>query len=127
MAQVFTMEDALTECGVLNDTNNIIFNRSNAAQRISSEVFSDSFMTCLDLTFSDLEDNWKTYSSLAMNQGQIRLRLGTKVNIKALIQWVRDHIRLNEDPTIMPFLVIEQWIDDASDMAKNTMPKPLKR
>ena len=136
MAQVFTMEDALTECGVLTDTNNMVFNRSNAAERISSEVFSDSFMTCLDLTFSDLEDNWKTYSGLTINQGQIRLRPGTKVNIKALVQWVRDRIRLNEDPTTMPFPVVEridlinrynthkQWIDDVSDMAKKTMPKP---
>ena len=70
MAQVFTMEDALTECGVLNDTNNIIFNRSNAAQRISSEVFSDSFMTCLDLTFSDLEPHNESRSNQTQTRNQ---------------------------------------------------------
>ncbi len=89
----YTIEDhALTACGVLTDTNNMLFNGANAAQRISSEVFSDTYTTCLNLTFSDLEDTWKTYSGLTINQGQIRLRPGTKVNIKALLQWVRDRI-----------------------------------
>ena len=81
------------------------FNGSNAAERISSEVFSDSFNTCLDITLSNLEDIWKTYSGLTINQGQIRLRPGTKVNIEALVQWDRDRIRLNEDPTATPFSV----------------------
>ena len=135
-ALAFTMQDALTVCGVLTDTNNVIFNNANAAERISSEVFSDSFNTCLDITFTDLEDNWKTYSGLTVNQGQIRLRPGTKVNIKALVQWVRDRIRLDEDPSNTAFPVADkidlinrynthkQWLDDASDMAKTTMPHP---
>ena len=136
MAQVHTIEEALTLCGVLNDTNNIVFNRANAAARISSEVFSDSFTTCLDLKFTEIEDCWKTYSGLTVNQGQIRLRPGTKVNVKAFVQWVRDRIRLNEDPAATPFPVADrvelidrfnthkQWQDDAYGMAKNTMPKP---
>ena len=107
-AVAFTMQDALTVCGVLTDTNNVIFNNANAAERISSEVFSDSFNTCLDITFTDLEDNWKTYSGLTVNQGQIRLRPGTKVNIKALVQWVRDRIRLNEDPSDTAFPVADK-------------------
>ena len=135
-AQVFTIEDALTACGVLNDTNNLVFNGANAAERISSDVFSDSFTTCLDITFTDLEDSWKTYSGLTINQGQIRLRPGTKVNIKAMIQWVRDQIRLDRDPSTVPFPVADridlinrynthkQWVDDATGMAKTTMPKP---
>ena len=100
-----TVVDALIACGVLMDTNNMIFNGSNAAERISSKVFSDSFNTCLHITFSNLEDNWKTYSGLTINQGQIRLRPGTKVNIKEIVQWVRDRIRLNEDPAATPFTV----------------------
>ena len=107
--QVFTIKDALTVCGVLNDTNNMVFNGANAARRISSEVFSDSFTTCLDLTLTEIEDCWKTYSGLMVNQqGQIRLRPGTKVNIKALVQWVRDRIRLNEDPAANPFPVADR-------------------
>ena len=134
--QVFTIKDALTVCGVLNDTNNMVFNGANAARRISSEVFSDSFSTCHDLTLTDLEDSWKTYSGLTINQGQIRLKPGTKVNIKALIQCVRDQIRLDRNPADVEFPVEDridlinrfnthkQWMDDAAGMAKTTMPKP---
>ena len=101
-----TIQDALVLCGVLVDTNNVIFNGSQADERISSKVFSDSLNTCLDLlSFTDLEDNWKTYSGLTVNQGQIRIRPGTKTNIKALIQWVRDRIRLDQDPAVTPFPV----------------------
>ena len=137
MAQVYTIGNALTLCGVLTDTNNMVFNRANAAARISSEEFSISFTTCLDLTSTEIEDCWKTYSGLTVNQGQIRLRPGTKVNIKALVQWVRDRIRLNEDPAATPFPVAnrielinrfnthKQWQDDGYGMAKTTMPKPI--
>ena len=127
--------DALALCGVLADTANVIFDGSNGAERISSEVFNDSFHTCIDIKFNELEENWRTYSALTVVEGRIRLRPRTKVNIKAFVQWTRDMVRQNEDPAAIPFPVNErdelierynthkQWVEDAPNMAKNSMPK----
>ena len=54
----YTITEALTKCGVLIDTNNIVFDGNNTPKRISGEVFNDSFNTCIDMAFSELEDNW---------------------------------------------------------------------
>ena len=98
-----TLVDALTLCGVLNDTANVLFNVADESTRIAADVFNDNFATCMDLSFADLEENWRTYSGLSVTEGRIRLRPGTKVNIKALVQWVRDCIRVGADPTAVPF------------------------
>ena len=103
-----TVSDALAICGVLIDTNNHIVNGNNAAERIAAEVFNDNFNTCVDIQFSELEDNWRTYSGLTVAEGRIRIRPRTKVNIKALVQWVRDRVRQDEDPTTIPFPVAER-------------------
>jgi hypothetical protein len=130
-----TIEEALTLCGVLADTNNVLFNAANAATRISADVFNDNFSTCMDLSFTELEDSWKTYSGLTINEGRIRLLPGTKVNIKAFVQWVRDQIRIGNDPALSPFPVgrrhdlleryntHKQWLADAPGMLKSAMPK----
>jgi hypothetical protein len=130
-----TVEGALTLCGVLNDTNNVLFNAANALARISADIFNDNFSTCMDLSFTDLEDSWKTYSGLTVSEGRIRLLPGTKVNIKAFVQWVRDQIRIGNDPAQSPFPVNcrndllerynthKQWLKDAPDMLKSAMPK----
>ena len=132
---VYDVADALSRCGVLADTNNIAFNGADASERIAGEVFNDNFSSCIDIQFSELEDNWKTYSGLTVNEGRIRLRPRTKVNIKAMVQWARDKLRKGEDPTQEEFPVADrddllerynthkQWIDDAPNMAKNAMPK----
>lgn len=130
-----TVTDALTLCGVLVDTANAVWNGMNAAERIAGEVFNDNFNTCVDISFSELEDSWKTYSSLTVNEGRIRLRAGTKVNIKAFVQWTRDQTRTSIDPASVPFPVgtrnalmdryytHRQWLDDAQGMTKTAILK----
>ena len=130
-----TLVDALTLCGVLADTGNVLFNDANAAERIAADVFNDEYSTCMDITIPDLEDNWKTYNALTLAEGRIRLTPRTKANIKALLQWVRDRIRVGEDPGDAEFPVNErtdlmerfnshkQWLKEAEAMAKNAMPK----
>ena len=127
-----TMKQALTLCGV---DDALLFEGETQAQRISNEVFDDDFVSCLDKTFSDLEDDWKTYSSLTVAQGQIRLRPGTKKNIKALVQWAGDEIRLARDPSSTAFPVgnvpvllrryhtHKNWADKADEKAKTAKPK----
>ena len=41
--QLHNVADALTLCGVLVDTTNLIWNGMNASERISGEIFNDTF------------------------------------------------------------------------------------
>ena len=96
-----TFEQLLLQCGVPNDC--ILFNGATKAQRIATEVFSDDFNSCMDISHEDFEDECKTYCSLTVVQGQIRLNPGTKRNIKALIQWCREQIIVGNDPATVAF------------------------
>ena len=130
-----TVADALVICGVDNAQ---YFNGNTNAERISSEVFSDLFVTCMDMTNVELDDDWKTYAGLTVNQGQIRLRPGTKKNIRAFVQWTRDEIRLGRDPAATPFpvgntqellqryITHSQWLKKMSDKAVTAKPKPFE-
>jgi hypothetical protein len=71
------------------------------AQRIADDIFDNIFSSCMDLTsFKELDDHFKTYSDLTVAHGQIRLRPGTRKNIKAFVQWTRDEIRLKREPSL---------------------------
>ena len=126
---------SLMDCGVEVDSGGVIWNSKTASQRIANDVFNNSFNTCIDVTFTELYDHWKTYSSLTVADSRIRLRPGTKVNIRAFVQWTRDKLRTNEDPADKMFPVAsrndlidcynthKQCMSDASDMAKSARPK----
>ena len=75
------------------------------AECIADDVFDNLFTTCMDITFKELDDHFKTYSELTVAQGQIRLRPGTRKNIKAFVQWTRDEICLGRNPGAIPFPV----------------------
>jgi hypothetical protein len=82
----FTVRDAMVVCGVNDET---LFDGDTATQRIAADLFGDDFATCMDKSFTELDSEFKTYSDLTQNQGQVRLLPGTKHMIKAFIQWVR--------------------------------------
>ena len=110
MAAANTVLNAMVLCGV----NSLIqWNGSTAAERIATEVFDDDFQSCIDLTYDELEENLKMYSALTVANGQIRLRPHEKRNIKAFIQWCKDRIRVDDDPSIQVFPVI-----DAADLIR---------
>ena len=96
-----TVEQILLLCGVPND--HILFNGSTKAERIAAEVFGDDFSSCMDISHEDFETECKSYSALTVAQGQIRLTPGTKRNIKAMIQWCREHIIVGNDPVSQVF------------------------
>ena len=52
-----TVTSALTLYVALADTNDIIFNGSNASERISNKVFRNNFSSYIDLKFSDLDEH----------------------------------------------------------------------
>ena len=97
-------------------------------------MFNKIFTTCLNIGFSELEDSWKTYSTLSVTEGCIRLQPVTKVNIRAFFQWKNQdgrgsclsviNVAEGNDP-IERCNTHKQWTDDASNMARNAMPKSL--
>ena len=100
----WTVVDALIACGM---DNVALFMEETPAQRVADDIFDNTFSSCMDITFKELDDYFKTYSDLTVVQGQIRIRPGTRKNIKAFVQWTRDEIRLGRDPGRIPYPVNE--------------------
>ena len=75
MAEVFTVLDALVACRV---DNVALFMDQTQVERIAKDIFYDLFTSCLDITFKELDDHFKTaYAELSAAQGQVRVRPGT--------------------------------------------------
>ena len=102
MANVQTVLDAFISCGVDHVAQ---FMGETQAQCIADDILDNSFASCMDVTFKELDDHFKTYSDLSAAQGQIRLRPGIRKNIKAFVQWTRDELRLGREPNLTPFPV----------------------
>jgi hypothetical protein len=102
----FTVHDTVVACGV-NNVNVNVFDGDTPAKRIAANLFGDDFAAYMDKGFVELDTEFKTYSDLTINQGQIRLLPGTKRNTKAMIQWARDETRLGRDPSTRAFLVAD--------------------
>jgi hypothetical protein len=73
--------EAMVACGVDHDA---IFMDKTQAQRLALDIFGDQFTSCLDITFKELDEHFKTYSDLTVAQGQIRVRPGTRKKSKCL-------------------------------------------
>ena len=102
---ILTIVDAMVACVVEHDT---LFQDETQAQRLASDIFGNHFSACLDVTpFKELDEHFKTYGDLTAVQGRIQVRVGTRKNIKAFVQWTRDELRLGRDPTLTPFPVAQ--------------------
>ena len=135
MAEVNTVLDAMIACGIDNE---VLFMEETQAQRIADDIFDNLFTSCMDVTFKELENHFKTYSDLTVAQGQIRLRPGTRKNIKAFVQWTRDEIRLGRDPSGTPYPINlvsdlirrykthEKFLNDAKTLSEAAKPKKFK-
>ena len=77
--------------------------RANQDHTFATEVFMDNFVSYKDTSNEDIEDSFKTFSSMTTTQGHISLMLAQHNNIKAFTQWVKDQFRLEIDPTRLPF------------------------
>ena len=89
MAAPFTVLDAMILSGI---NNGDLFNGLTPAQRMVTEIFDDDFDSCIDKTYKELEEDFKSLSSLTVALGRITLAPGVKRNVKAFIQWSRDQI-----------------------------------
>jgi hypothetical protein len=135
MAGILTVLDALIACGINND---VLFMEETHAQSVADDVFDNVFETCLDISFKELDDHFKTYSDLTMAQGQIRFRPGTRKIIKAFVQWTCDELRLGRDPSLSPFPIdrvsdlirrsktLEKFQADSKTLAEAAKPEEFK-
>ena len=87
--------NALELCGV---PNNMIFNGMNQRQRLAEDIFNNTFNTCQYMTIEELNEDLKTYSSLTVANGQIRLNPRIQRNLRGLVQWAKEKIMMNENP-----------------------------
>ena len=86
--QQHTVLKAIQACGV----NTLIqFNGATQAERISSEIFDDDFMSCMDKTMDELMTDLKSYSALTVANGQIRLTPGITKKSKSIYAMVKRH------------------------------------
>ena len=97
-----TVRDAIALCGVNNVAQ---WHGRTQAQRIAADLFNDNFETARDMRYDDVLDDFKSYSSLTVANGQIRLTPGAKRNIRAFIQWCKHMYRLGGNPNTIPFPV----------------------
>jgi hypothetical protein len=63
---VFTVRNAMIACGVNDEA---LFDGDTSAQRIAADLFGDDFSTCIDKSYEELNQEFKTYSDLTQNQG----------------------------------------------------------
>ena len=135
MEGAFAVIEASTACGV---NNKALFMDQTQAQRIASDIFDNAFASCMDVTFKELDEHFKTYFDLTAAQGQIRLNPGIRKNIKAFVQWTRDEIRLGREPgdTAFPIDQItdlirryhthEKYKTDSRTLAEAAKPEKFK-
>ena len=129
-----TILDGIILCGIDNAITHGL--TTSPAQRVATEVFSDDFNTCIDLSDAQLDSMFKTFASLNVNQGQVRLMPGRITRIKAFTQFVCHQTRLGIDPATVAFNPADQvlfnsmrvtqkkFVDDSSDLASSAKPAP---
>ena len=100
-APVQTLEDTIIACGVIDDGT--LFDGLMRPKRISMEIFGNDFDSCVNMSFSDFNEECKTFSGLTVVQGQIRLTPIAKRNIKALMEWTKGMIITGRDPASVIF------------------------
>ena len=135
---VFTVEDALIICGLSNAAGVVAVGRRSDANRLSEEMFSDSFESFMDMNYKNMTEDFKTMSNLTQNEGRIRVSVGTKRNLRGLLQWVKDEYRHGRDPALTQFdlnnidtLVRKNkthdlYIEKSKDLASASEPEKFK-
>ena len=99
---VFMVAQAMVQCGVPNAPN---FGGHTPPQRISTQIFMDSFDTCLSIATEEVSDALMACTKLTGATGRIPLQLGVKCRILAFVQWSRTMLRTDQDPTLLAFPV----------------------
>ena len=127
----FTVYDAMVECGV-NDAT--LFMGQTPAVRIAEDCFGNDFNAVMEISYEEFEADLKSYSTLTVANGQIRLDPRTKRMIRAFLQFVRNHYRISVDPSTIPFVTAnaiqllndekthKAFVDKSSKIIETTKP-----
>ena len=135
---VFTVEDALIVCGVSQAAGAAAFGRRSDANRLSEEMFSNSFESFMDMNYKNMNEDFKTMSNLTLNEGRIKVTVGMKRNLRGLLQWVKDEYRHGRDPTLTQFNLNDidnlirknkthdLYVEKSKDLASASEPEKFK-
>ena len=96
--------NAVRACGVPDVP---LFMGQGPAERITAEVYEDDFITCKSLSKDELNENFKSYSSLTAANGRIVLNPLTKKRLYAMLEWANGLYRVGQDPIAQPFPVAQ--------------------
>ena len=99
----FKVADAIHDCGVMEGA---LFKDNTKSDRMSAELFDYYFLSCMEKTYEEFDEELKSYSNLTVVNGKIRLGPGQKNNTKDFIQWTRDQILLGINPALTRFPVV---------------------
>lgn len=99
----FTVRDAMLACGLVDGPP--VFQGETQAQCVASDIFHDSFASCIDKTYGDLNKDLEAFAGLTAATGQIRFPPRLRTHIKAFIQWTCNEIRMGRDPSTTEFPV----------------------
>lgn len=58
---LLTVVDGMIACGMDHDA---LFQDETQAQRLATDIFGNQFSACLDVTFKELDEHFKTYTDL---------------------------------------------------------------
>lgn len=132
----YTVLDNIVACGVSNVEQGTI--GSSPAQRIATEMFNDSFDSCLSMTDTDIRGYLKTFSELTQAQGQVKLMPGAQRNLRAFVQQTSHAARRNlplDEVLFDPSMQVEmlnmrkehaRFVDQSESLSKAAKPAPFK-
>ena len=78
-----TVEDYMALCGVPADP---IFDGRTPVQRVSEQIFMNSFETCMSISVDDIKDGISEFNKLTVANGKIPFQPGIKSRIMAFVQ-----------------------------------------
>ena len=97
-----TVKDCMALCGVPVDP---IFDGRTPDQRVSEQIFMNSFETCMSISVDDIKDGISEFNKLTIANGKIPFEPRIKTRIIAFVQWTRSQIRIGNEPHMLAFPV----------------------
>ena len=134
--QRYTVLDNIVACGISGVIDRAL--NTSPAQRIASEMFNNSFSSCLSMSDSDIRGYLKTFNELPQAQGQVRMMPGAQRNIRAFVQFISHRARQDlplDEVLYAPAMQVEmidmrkeqeRFVDQSEGLSKAAKPDVFK-